>query len=66
MNDLFEHSVGVGLSGLFSLSIRALCLCIKGGKFIEELELHVCLSIQLMCSIESNGIGGDIPATSPV
>ena len=64
MNDVFECSVGGGFSALFSLSIRALCLSVKGGKFIEELELDFCSSIQLMFGIESDGLGCDIPVTS--
>ena len=53
-----------GVSGLFSLSIRALCLRVKGGKFIEELELDVCSSIRFMFGIVGDELGGDKVATS--
>ena len=52
------------LSRLISLSMRALCLRVKGGEFIEELELDVCSPIQLMFGVEIDGLGCDIPPTS--
>ena len=57
MNDVFERSVTRGCLDYF-LSL------VKGGPFIEELELDVCSLIQFMFVIESDGLGGDIPETS--
>ena len=66
MNDVFQRSVGGGggLSVLFFFSVRALCLHVKGGKFIEELELDICSFIWFIFGIVSDGLGGDTPETS--